>query len=162
MTRRLAIAAVALGIPLLGADATMACSCVPLKPRQQLKASDAAFIGRLIEVHEVSPPVEGAGISTGDPVDHVYRVGRIYKDGPGINRRRRVRVRSVRGEATCGLPSRIGELIGLFVQDRNHRWHGNLCLTMTARKMRRAFEGASASRILPPLRTRCSPARSAR
>ena len=162
MTRRLAIAAVALGIPLLGADAAMACSCVPLKPRKQLKASDAAFIGRLIEVHEVNPPVEGAGISTGDPVDYVYRVGRIYKDGPGINRRRRVRVRSVRGEATCGLPNRIGKLIGLFVQDRNHRWHGNLCLTMTARKMRRALEGASATRVRPPRGTRCSPARSIR
>jgi hypothetical protein len=132
-------------VPLLGADTAMACSCVPLKPREQLKASDAAFIGRLVAVREVDPPAEGEPVGTGDPMDYVYRVGRIYKDGPGINRGKRVRVRSVRDEATCGLPDQVGELIGLFVQRRNHRWHGNLCLTTSARKMRRAFDSAGSA-----------------
>jgi hypothetical protein len=143
--RRLAILAVALAAPLLAADTAMACSCVPLKPREQLKASDAAFIGRLVAVREVDPPAEGEPIGTGDPMDYVYRVGRIYKDGPGINRGRRVRVRSVRDEATCGLPDQVGELIGLFAQRQNRRWHGNLCLTTSARKMRRALESAGSA-----------------
>jgi len=142
--RRLALLVFVLGSPLLAADAAMACSCVPLKPREQIKASDAAFIGRLVAVREVEPPVEGEPIGTGDPMDYVYRVGRIYKDPAGrLHRGRGVRVRSVRGEATCGLPNRLGELRGLFVQRRQHHWHGNLCLSTTARKMRRALESAS-------------------
>jgi hypothetical protein len=76
---------------------------------------------------------------------YIYRVGRIYKDGPGINRGRRVRVRSVRSEATCGLPNFTGELFGLFVNRRNHRWHGNLCLTTTPRRLRRAAQAASST-----------------
>lgn len=123
----------------------MACSCAPGRDRDKLKAADAAFVGRLVAVREVDPPAEGEPIGSGDPMDYIYRVGRIYKDGPGINRGRRVRVRSVRSEATCGLPSFTGELFGLFVNRRNHRWHGNLCLTTTPRRMRRAAEGSSAS-----------------
>jgi hypothetical protein len=150
MTRRLAIAAMALGIPLLAADSASACSCATPNVREQLKASDAAFVGRLVDVREVDPPAEGESISSGDPMDYVYRVGRIYKDGPGINRGRRVRARSVRDEATCGLPNRVGELIGLFVDRRHHRWHGNLCLTTTPRKMRRGAQGSSATRAGSP------------
>ena len=142
--RRLALAAVVLASPLLAADAAMACSCAPSTPREELKASDAAFIGRLVEVREVAPPAEGEPIGSGDPVDYVYRVGRIYKDPAGrLHRGGRVRVRSVRDEATCGLPNRPGKLIGLFVNRSHHRWHGNLCLTTSARKMRRALETAS-------------------
>ena len=142
--RCLAATAVVLAAPLLAADAAMACSCVPMKPREQIKASDAAFIGRLVEVREVDPPAEGEGIGSADPVDYVYRVGRIYKDRAGrLHRGGRVRVRSVRGEQTCGLPNTPGELRGLFVERRHHRWHGNLCLSTTARKMRRALESAS-------------------
>lgn len=123
----------------------MACSCAEGRDRDKLKAADAAFVGRLVAVREVDPPAEGEPIGSGDPMDYIYRVGRIYKDGPGINRGRRVRVRSVRSEATCGLPNFTGELFGLFVNRRNHRWHGNLCLTTTPRRMRRAAEGSSAS-----------------
>lgn len=142
--RRLALLVIALASPLLAADAAMACSCVPLKPREQLKASDAAFIGRLIEVREVDPPEEGEPIGTADPMDYVYRVGRIYKDPAGrLHRGGRVRVRSLRDEASCGLPNRPGELRGLFVRRRHRRWHGNLCLSTSARKMRHALESAS-------------------
>jgi hypothetical protein len=145
--RRLAIAAMALGIPLVGADSAMACSCAPIDVREQLKASDAAFVGRLVAVREVDPPAEGEPTTSTDPVDYVYRVGRVYNDGPGLNRGRRVRVRSARSEASCGLPRRVGVLIGLFAERRSHRWHGNLCLTTTPRKMRRAAQGAADSSI---------------
>jgi hypothetical protein len=142
--RRLALLVVGLAVPLLAADGAMACSCVPLKPRAALKGSDAAFIGRLIEVREVDPPAEGEGTSSADPVDFVYRVGRIYKDPQGrLHRGGRVKVRSVRDSASCGLPDFPGELYGLFVYRRNHRWHGNLCLTTSPRRMRRALESAS-------------------
>ena len=147
MTRRLAIAAMAVGIPLLGADAAMACSCAPINVREQLKASDGAFVGRLVAIREVNPPAQGEPTSSADPVDYVYRVGRVYNGGPGLHRGHRVRVRSARSDASCGLPNRVGGLIGLFVERRNHRWHGNACLTTTPRRMRRAAQGAADSSI---------------
>ena len=145
MSRRLAIAAIAFTIPLATADTALACSCVPINAREQLKASDGAFVGRLIEVREVDPPAEGEPTSSADPVDFVYRVGRVYNRGPALHRGHRVRVRSARSDASCGLPNRVGELIGLFVDRRNHRWHGNTCLTTTPRRMRRAAHASSAS-----------------
>ena len=138
--RRLGVAAVLLFASLLGADTAMACSCVPPNERKMLADSDGAFVGRLVAVR----PVE-----SGPRADFVYRVGRVYKRGPGLQRGRRVRVRSIRDEATCGLPSRTGELYALFLQRRNHRWHSNLCLTTTPRRMRRAAENASARTASP-------------
>jgi hypothetical protein len=142
VTRRLAILAVALGVPLLTADAALACSCLAEPDRDKLEAADAAFVGRLVEVREVHPPAEGEVTSSGDPVDYIYRVGRVYKDGPGINRGRRVRVRSARDAGACGLDDRIGRLVGLFAYRRHHRWHSNSCLTTTPRRLRRAAGGA--------------------
>ena len=96
MTRPIAAAAVALVIALVAAESAQACSCVPPRPRQQLKQADGAFVGRLLAVRPVDPPAEGEPISSGDPVDYVYRVGRVAKGGPGLRRGRKVRVRSVR------------------------------------------------------------------
>jgi len=144
MMRSLAVAAAATAVSLLAADAAMACSCVPLDEREQLRESDGAFVGRLVAVRVVAPPAQGEPISSGEPTDFIYRVGRVYNRGPGLRRGRRVRVRSVRSEATCGLQHQKGQLYGLFVMRRNHRWHSNLCLTTTPRRMRRAAEGASA------------------
>ena len=145
MRRGLAVAAVALGIPLLTAEAAMACSCIPPNEARMLRESDGAFVGRLVAVRVVDPPEQGEPIGSGDPTDYIYRVGRVYKHGPGLRRGRRVRVRSVRSEATCGLQSTKGELYALFLQRRNHRWHSGLCQTTTPRRMRRAAEGSSAS-----------------
>jgi hypothetical protein len=145
MTRGLVVTAIAIGVSLLGADASMACSCVPPNERKLLADSDGAFVGRLVAVRPVDPPDQGEPISSGDPTDFIYRVGRVYKRGPGLRRGRRVRVRSVRSEATCGLQRHKGSLYALFLERRNHRWHSNLCLTTTPRRMRRAAEDASAS-----------------
>src|SRR5688572_1341767 len=116
MMRRLAVAAVAIGISLLVADAAMACSCVPLNAREQLEKSDGAFVGRLVAVRVVDPPGQGEPIGSGDPTDYIYRVRRVYKHGPGLRRGHRVRVRSVRSEATCGLQNTKGELYALFLR----------------------------------------------
>ena len=145
MRRGLAVAAVTLGIPLLTAEAAMACSCIPPNEARMLRESDGAFVGRLVAVRVVDPPEQGEPIGSGDPTDYIYRVGRVYKHGPGLRRGRRVRVRSVRSEATCGLQSTKGELYALFLQRRNHRWHSGLCQTTTPRRMPRAAEGGSAS-----------------
>ena len=141
MMRRLAVAAVALGLPLLSADAAVACSCVPPDEPRLLRESDGAFVGRLVAVR---------GVGSGPKADFIYRVRRVYKRGPGLRRGRKVSVRSMRSDATCGLQSQKGELYALFLQRRNDRWHSNLCLTTTPRRMRRAAEGASAGGAASP------------
>jgi hypothetical protein len=74
VTRRIAVGAAALAITLVAAESSQACSCVPPRPRQQLKQADGAFVGRLLAVRG------------GDPADYVYRVGRVSKGGPGLRR----------------------------------------------------------------------------
>ena len=155
MRRRLAALALAAGIPLLAADSALACSCVPPRPAAQLKASDGAFIGRLVAIREVDPPAEREPIGSGDPVDYVYRVGRVYKRGPGLRRGRRVRVRSTRDSASCGLPRGKGRLYGLFLERHHRRWHSNLCQVVTPAQMRSAAEGGSGANVRPTPLLRC-------
>ena len=92
-------------------------------------------------------------IGSGDPVDYVYRVGRVYKRGPGLRRGRRVRVRSARLGASCGLPRAKGRLYGLFVFRKDGRWTGNLCNVVTPAQMRR---GADASGPAPAATRLCA------
>jgi hypothetical protein len=150
VTRRLTVTAMAIAIPLLAADSAMACSCVQRSVAEKLEEADGAFVGRLIAVREVDPPEEGEPIGSGDPMHYVYRVGRVAKRGPGLRRGNRVRVRSARDSATCGLPRQRGKLYGLFVRRENRRWHGNLCSMATPAQMRRAAEANSAATGAPP------------
>jgi hypothetical protein len=112
VTRAIAAAAAALALALGAAEAAQACSCVRPDLPTAMKRADGAFVGRLVAVRVVDPPVEGEPISSGDPTDYVYRVGRVYNGGPGLRRGRRVRIRSVRSGATCGLPRTRGRLQG--------------------------------------------------
>jgi hypothetical protein len=147
MRRAIAVATVALAVSLVVAEAAQACSCVPPRPRQQLKQADGAFVGRLLAVRVVDPPAEGEPISSGDPTDYVYRVGRVSKGGPGLRRGRKVRVRSVRDSATCGLPRVRHRLYGLFLTRSDGRWNSNLCSVVAPADMPKA--GASRSRRTP-------------
>lgn len=122
-----------------------ACSCAPPDPRSLLGQADGAFVGRLLAVRVVDPPEPGEPISSGDPTDYIYRVGRVYNGGPGLQRGRTVRVRSVRSGATCGLPRVRGRLYGLLVTRRNRRWHSSLCSVVSPAAMRRAAGGGYAA-----------------
>jgi hypothetical protein len=139
----LAIVAVGLGIPFLAPAGALACSCATPSFEEGLASSDGAFIGRLLAVREVDPPGEGEPIGSGDPMNYVYRVGRVVKPGPGLRRGRRVKVRSARSSATCGLPRGRGRLFGLFVVREDGRWHGNLCQVISAADMRRGADGSA-------------------
>ena len=129
MTRRLAIAAVALGIPLLAADGAVACSCVSSPPREKLAEADGAVTARLLRVE--------------DDTDFVYRIGRVHKRGPGLRRGRRLVIESTRDDGTCGLPDRTGKLYGLFLFREDRRWQSNSCLVIGPRRLRRAAEAAA-------------------
>ena len=139
MTRRLAILAAAVGVTLLAADSAAACSCVDTGERRA-GPSESAHIGRLVAVREVDPPAEGEVVSSGDPMDYVYRVGRVFKrNGPGLRRGNRIKVRSARSEATCGLPDDLRVLYGLFLRRENGRWTAGSCDVIAPSAMRRRY-----------------------
>ena len=146
----MALAALTVVAGLLGAEGALACSCVPPDPPKLLKASDGAFIGRLLAVRPIDPPADGEPIDSGDQANYIYRVGRVFKRGPGLYRGRRVRVRSALGSATCGLPSGRGRLYGLFLERRNRRWHSSACQVVSPAQMRRAAEEPSPSPAASP------------
>ena len=158
MRPRLAILALALGIPLLTPSGALGCSCATPTFEEGMASSDGAFVGRLLAVREVNPRGEGDPIGSGDPMNYVYRVGVVAKQGPGLRRGRRVRVRSARLEATCGLPRGRGRLFGLFVERKSGRWHGNLCRVISVAEMRRGTDGSAS----PPGARRGGPASVAR
>ena len=78
-----------------------ACSCARLPEAERFKDADAAFTGRLVSRHALDPDPDGVE-SSGDPFVHRYRLDRRYKG----RLFRTVWVRTVRGEATCGVPTR--------------------------------------------------------
>jgi hypothetical protein len=145
----MAILAVGLGASLLAPAGAVGCSCATPSFEEGLASSDGAFVGRLLAVREVAPPADDESMGSGDPMDYVYRVGRVAKHGPGLRRGRRVRVRSARSSATCGLPRGRGQLFGLFVERRGGRWHGNLCQLISAAEMRRGADGSTAAGASP-------------
>jgi hypothetical protein len=136
MRRGIAVAAAALAIALVGAEGAQACSCAGPGGPGSIGGADGVIIGRLLAVKVVDPPAEGEPISSADPADYIYRVGRVYNGGPGLHRGRRVRVRSVRDSASCGLPRPRGHLYGLFLERRNGRWTSSLCGVVSPAELR--------------------------
>ena len=145
MRRAIAASGAVLLLALAGAQSAQACSCAPPDVRAELREADGAFIGRLMAVRAVDPPEEGESISSGDPTDYIYRVGRVYNGRPRAAARARVRVRSVRSEATCGLPRGRGRLYGLFLTRAGGRWHSSLCSVVTPAQMRSAAANGRAA-----------------
>jgi hypothetical protein len=127
---------------LAAAPSAAGCSCAPVQPKQKLRGSDGAVIARLLDVRPVD---DGDDVySSAGPTDFVYRTGRVFKGRPRLRRGRRLVVRSVRSEASCGLSSRVGRLTGLFLYRSEGRWTSNLCNEVTPAQMRSVREGRGA------------------
>ena len=115
-----------------------ACSCAQLPEAEHFKDADAAFTGRLVSRHALDPDPDGVE-SSGDPFVHRYRLDRCYKG----RLFRTVWVRTVRGEATCGVPTR--RRIALYLMRVHGHWEGGLCGVTTRRAMRKAARGGRAA-----------------
>lgn len=121
----------------------MACSCAPINLKRGLADADGAVTARLLSVDLVG----GDGpVSSADPADFVYRTGRVLK-GSGLQRGRRLVVRSVRSDASCGLLHDVGGLTGLFLQREDGRWTSSLCSQTSRRQMLRAGRAGRAARM---------------
>lgn len=127
----------ALTAVLAGAEAAHACSCAFMPAERLLARSDGAIVARHLDVRAV----EGA---SPDEVYFIYRVGRVYKRGPGLRRGNRIAVRTASDDSQCGLIPTIGRLTGLFLARADGRWASGLCGQISPRRMRRAGEARPA------------------
>ena len=119
--------------------AASACSCAAVPEAQRFRGADAAFTGTLVSRHALRAPAADGVEGSGDPFVHRYRLSRRYKGRLG----RTVWVRTVRGEESCGLPTR--RRIALYLERVRGHWEGGLCGVTTRRAMRRAAQGSRAS-----------------
>lgn len=107
---------VLLGGLVFAAEAT-ACSCAPLTRGEKMRKADAAFAGTMVKV-----------VPRGrDRAVFRYRVGRVFKRGPGIRRGRMVSVRGARGSAACGLPTTTGRRYRLALARVKGGWTAGAC-----------------------------------
>jgi hypothetical protein len=110
------------GLTLAGSAA--ACSCAPQAPAESLQESDAAIVGRLLEV-----------LPHGRlQADYRYEVRRVYR-GDGIEPGGVLTVRSGRRAATCALPRRLDHRYGLFLTSGKGRWFGGICGVIEPRRL---------------------------
>ena len=95
--RAIASAGLLLAIFLLSAEAAMACSCVPIDPKQGVADSKGAVTARLLEIQR--PMARDEPASSGHPANFVYRTGRVVKGAArGLKRGRRLMVQSALSE----------------------------------------------------------------
>lgn len=114
-------AAVLLLFLLLGAKEVAACSCAgpsgELRPRAEVKAATAVFIGRAVDREEIRIAVPG----TGDIVHYRYTF-EVSESWKGVSARR-IRVVTGSGGGDCGLIFQSGEYLvfayrpGFFSRD---------------------------------------------
>ncbi len=130
--RRLSLAGALTLVAVLGfAASAQACSCAPTPPGKALRESDAAVVGRLIEV-----------VPRGQlQADYRYAVERVYRGATAIEAGEMLSVRSAQGGAACGLPRRDDRRYGLFLTRLDGRWRSGLCSVVTPRRLWLAAQG---------------------
>jgi hypothetical protein len=121
---------VLLTAPLLGIQEAKACSCIPSDPRDDLHASDGAFIGTYVGREPVNPA---------DPYgeyDYIFDTETVFKGEVEDV----VRVRAAANGATCGLEYSEGTTGGLFLERDDGFWRSNLCKTERPDRLRDAAQ----------------------
>jgi hypothetical protein len=122
----------------VAASGARACSCAPLAPADSLRQSDAAIVGRLVEV------VPRGRLHA----DYRYEVRGVYRGWSRIRAGQMLSVRSARRSAACALPRRIKHRYGLFLTWAEGHWFSGICGVIEPRRLRHA--AAVGSRPRPP------------
>jgi hypothetical protein len=84
---------------------------------EAMERADAAIAGELVKV---VPQSRRRAVFR-------YRVRRVYKDAEGIHVGEVLSVRSARGSAACGLPTRTGRRYGLLLSRTEKGWASGAC-----------------------------------
>jgi hypothetical protein len=123
-------AALAFLCALAFAGSAQACSCAPQAPAESLQESDAAVVGRLVDV-----------LPHGRlHADYRYEVRHVYRGAKLIVPDQMLTVRSGRKAAACALPRRLNHVYGLFLSRAHGRWFGGICGVIEPRRLRHAAE----------------------
>jgi hypothetical protein len=123
----------ALVLVAVAAESAAACSCVRIDQvgvNHAFRHADAALVGRLIEVR----PAKNVDRRVPRLAVFRYRVERSYKRRLG----RIVSVSSSAHEASCGLPTALGQRYAMFLDRQGRRWSSGLCSLTTLRVLREA------------------------
>jgi hypothetical protein len=99
-----------------------------MKPREALRESDAAIVGRLVKVVP-----RGAFHA-----DYRYEVQKVYRGRHKIKTGEMLSVRSARRAAACALPRRLGHRYGLFLTRADGRWNSGICSVIEPRRLAEA------------------------
>jgi Tissue inhibitor of metalloproteinase len=135
--RRLAVVTALVVLGALGFSVSaQACSCAPLSPRESLRQSDAAIVGRLVEVRPRGRL----------HAEYRYEVQRVYRGPSTIEPGQMLGVQSARRAAACALPRRLGHRYGLFLARADGRWFSGICGVIEPRRLWHAAQRQSPDR----------------
>lgn len=135
--RSLCLATALACIGLICVEQALACSCVGGRIDDRVAQADAAIVARLVDVDRVT---------TGG-VKLEYRVKRVFKGAPGLDRGESLTIRSPATGASCGLPRKKDRRYGLLLARRRQRLTANLCSVVSPKKLRRAADGKAKGRV---------------
>ena len=112
---------IAVAVLLAAPASASACSCaLPQKPRQEIRAADAAVFVKVVK--RTVAGSEGPYI-TGEKLRYRLRVIRDFKRNvPG-----RITVTGSSNSALCGLSLRRGQKVGLLLDKARRGYSGSLC-----------------------------------
>jgi hypothetical protein len=96
-----------------------------MAPREAMRQSDAAVVGRLVEV------VPRGLVQA----DYRYEVQRVYRGARMIDRGQVLSVRSARRAAACALPRRVDRRYGLFLTRATGHWRAGICSVISPRRL---------------------------
>lgn len=127
----------ALLAPLALASQASACTCAPESEAERFADSDGAVVVRLSEVIDSEPSSDGE--------KHTYRVLRVFKGPPSLERRESLTLVTSSQSSACGL-GRGRASRGLYLYGRPGRWGSDRCSQTTPRAMRHAAARAGGDR----------------
>jgi hypothetical protein len=135
--RRVLVATAVACVGLIGAESAMACSCATEPVKQQLADADAAVVAKLVDADRLSA----------DQFKLRYRVKRVVKGAPGLDRGESLTLRSHALKASCGLPRRKDRAYGLLLDRRKKRLTASLCSVVSPKRLRSAASGKAKGKI---------------
>jgi hypothetical protein len=133
--RSVLLAAAVACVGLAAAEQARACSCASEPVEQQ--SADAAIVAKLVDADRLSAA----------EFKLRYRVKRVLKGAPGLDRGESLTLRSHALKASCGLPRRRDRTYGLLLDWRKKRLTASLCSVVSPKRLRSAASGKAKGKI---------------
>ena len=122
VARVLAVALVAVMLPLSASGRAWACSCVEFDAAESVARADAVFVGTVVGKAE-APSREGPIDAGENPVGYHVQVSGTFKGDPPAD----VSLYSPASQASCGLEPQFGARYLFFAKGSGSQFSANLC-----------------------------------